>query len=260
MTQIITWNVNGVRAAARNGFLDWLQQAKPHVLCLQETKAHPADLDNSLREPPGYTTMWAPAVKKGYSGVAAFWRKRNKPVEVEALGVPEFDDEGRTQILHYERFTLINAYFPNSQAEGARLPYKLRFCEAILDYCEQLRRDGRHVVICGDYNIAHKEIDLARPKQNVKNPGFLPEERAFMDGFISAGYVDTFRHFCEDPGHYTWWSYRARAREKNIGWRIDYHCVNAEFLSAVKECSILSNVSGSDHCPVRLTLKRKSPQ
>lgn len=260
MTKIITWNVNGIRANARNGFLEWLQQEKPHVLCLQETKASPADLDEALLQPPGYTTTWTPAVKKGYSGVAAFWRKGYKPLQIEPLGDAEFDDEGRVQLLHYDAYTIINAYFPNSQAEGARLPYKLRFCQAVMAYCEKLRRGGRHVIVCGDYNIAHKEIDLARPKQNVKSPGFLPEERAFMDDFTAAGYIDTFRHFCEDPGHYTWWSYRARAREKNVGWRIDYHCVNEEFLPAVKECRILSDVMGSDHCPVLLTLKRKAPK
>ncbi len=246
--------MNGVRAATRNGFLDWLAHDQPDVACLQETKASEDVLAEDIVKPPGYTSVWRPAEKKGYSGVAAFFRDGAEPRGVSEFGIGEFDSEGRVQLLDYSSFVLVNAYFPNSQAEGARLDYKLRFCNAILDYCDAIVKKGGHVLVCGDFNIAHREIDLARPKQNTKNPGFLPEERAFMDTFTQAGYVDTFRHFCAEPHHYTWWSYRAQARQKNVGWRIDYHCINEGFLDAVAEAGIQSHVMGSDHCPVELRL------
>jgi exodeoxyribonuclease-3 len=159
------------------------------------------------------------------------------------------------QILEYPRFTLVNAYFPNSQEGGARVGYKVSFCEALLACCSELRKAGRNLLICGDFNIAHKPIDLKNPKANENNAGYLPQERAWMDTFIGAGYVDTFRMFNQEPGHYTWWTYRFKAREKNVGWRIDYHCVNEEFRSAVEESLILSDVMGSDHCPVLIRLK-----
>jgi len=157
-------------------------------------------------------------------------------------------------VLEFEPFTLINAYFPNSQPERARLDYKLAFCDAIIEFCNRLRREGKHVILSGDYNIAHTEIDLARPKENQDNPGFLPEERAAMTRFLGAGYVDTFRHFIKGPGHYTWWSYRGGARKRNVGWRLDYHCVNKEFMPRVKKSTILADVMGSDHCPVAITI------
>lgn len=255
MLTLVSWNVNGVRAAGRNGFLQWLDAMQPDIVCLQETKAHMGDVEPVLREPKGYSSVWQSAVKKGYSGVATYFKSKLAPLSVKPMGIKEFDDEGRVQLVEFNDFVLINAYYPNSQAERARLDYKLRFCAAMLKTCNRLRKAGKNVVVCGDYNIAHKDIDLARPKDNRDSPGFYPEECASMDTFIGAGYVDTFRHFTPDPNHYTWWSYRSYAREKNVGWRIDYHCVNEEFIPRVKSSAIHSDVHGSDHCPVSITVK-----
>lgn len=252
MTCIISWNVNGIRAALRNGLLTFIESERPDILCLQETRAMPGEIDQAPFDALGYRSHWHPARRPGYSGTAMFFK--SAPVTVTSLGIDAFDDEGRVQIAEYETFTLLNAYFPNSQPERARIDYKLAFCDAIRERCIQLRKAGRHIILCGDYNIAHTEIDLARPKENVDNPGFLPEERAAMDAFLAAGHVDTFRHFTKEPGHYTWWSYRGRAREKNIGWRLDYHCVDADLLPRVKQSIILSQVLGSDHCPVALEI------
>ena len=253
MTRILCWNVNGIRAVIRNGFLDWLAQSDADIICLQETRALPGDLPQEALEPEGYRSLWRPAKKRGYSGVAAYVKQA--PVCVDVMGVEAFDDEGRVQILEYDAFTIVNAYFPNSQPERARIDYKLAFCDEMAGLCNSLRRKGRNVILCGDYNIAHEEIDLARPKENENNPGFLPEERAAMTRFLKSGYVDTFRHFVKEGGHYTWWSYRGRARQKNIGWRLDYHCVNREFLPRVQRSYILPDVMGSDHCPVGITIE-----
>lgn len=252
MTTIISWNVNGIRAAAKKGLTDWLAQSSPDILCVQETKAQDADLAKLDLVPDGYRLVLHSAQKRGYSGVGCFYK--TTPKNIFDMGVAEFDDEGRVQALEFENFTLINAYFPNSQEKGKRLGYKLDFCNAMLEFCDKLVSEGKNIVLCGDYNIAHQPIDLARPKQNEENPGYLPEERAWMDKFLASGYTDTFRHFTKDPDHYTWWSYRARAREKNIGWRIDYHCVNEGFVPKVDSSVIMPEVMGSDHCPVKITL------
>ncbi len=252
MLQIMSWNVNGIRSVLRKGFLDWLSVAQPDILCLQEVRALEADLDQSVLSPDGYSVYWHPAKKKGYSGVATF--SKTPPVAVGVLGVDDFDVEGRAQVVEFEEFTIINAYFPNSQAEGARMDYKVGFFDTIIEFCNSLRDKGKNVVLLGDYNVAHKAIDLARPKENEGNPGYTPEERDCMDRFVDAGYVDTFRHFNEEPGNYTWWSYRAAARRRNIGWRLDYHCVNEEFMTNVGEAVIHRDVMGSDHCPVSITL------
>ena len=251
--RIMSWNVNGIRAAARAGMLDWLEQAQPDVLCVQEVKAAPEDLDMFLVNPPGYVSLWRPAVRKGYSGVAAFVKE--EPVAVGLMGSDEFDDEGRVQTLEYAEFTIVNAYFPNSQPHGVRLDYKLAFMKAVGRFCNSLMAAGKNVILCGDFNVAHEEIDIARPKDNVKNPGFLPEERAAMTDLLNEGYIDTFRHFNQEPGHYTWWSYFRNARQRNIGWRIDYFCVNKKFIGRVVESTILCDVRGSDHCPITLTVK-----
>ena len=253
MAKIVSWNVNGLRAAVRNGFLQWLGKCRADVVCVQELRALPEQLDESILRPKGYKPLWQPAQRKGYSGVAAFVKK--EPLSVDVMGVEEFDVEGRVQVLEYAAFTIVNAYYPNSQPERARIDYKLAFCDAMAALCNRLRDEGRNVILCGDYNIAHTEIDLARPKQNEDNPGYLPEERAAMTAFLAEGYMDTFRHFTPDSGNYTWWSYRGRAREKNVGWRLDYHCVNEAFLPQVRKSVILSQVTGSDHCPVMLTVK-----
>lgn len=258
MTSIITWNVNGIRAVQKKGFLQWLKEEDPDILCIQETKAHPDQLDEELIKPDLYKSYWASAEKKGYSGLVTY--SKSAPLKVEPLGIEEFDREGRVQVLYYPQFTLINAYFPNSQEKGKRVDYKLRFCDALLRFCNDLKQEGHHLVLCGDYNIAHKRIDLKNPDSNEDNPGFLPEERAWMDRFVQEGYVDTFRLFTQEGDHYTWWSYRTRARQRNAGWRIDYHCVDEGFASQIRDCTILKDILGSDHCPVKLQLKEKISQ
>jgi exodeoxyribonuclease-3 len=256
--RVLSWNVNGIRAVEKRGFLRWLEQESPDMLCLNETKAHPEQLSPELVSPRDkkgkpYFAYWASAKKKGYSGVAIFTKR--KPLEVYPLGLADFDDEGRVLQAEFKDFILIAAYFPNSQDAGARLDYKLAFCGAMLKLCNSCVKKGRHFVLCGDFNIAHTPIDLARPKENEGNAGYLPEERAWMDSFTAAGHVDTFRHFHPgETGHYSWWSYRADSRARNVGWRIDYHCVDKAFMPRVKTSIIRPEVEGSDHCPVQIEL------
>ncbi len=251
--KIISWNVNGIRAVEKKGFIDFVKESDGDIIAIQETKASEEQLGDNLLNIDGYRSYFKCATKKGYSGVAIYTKK--EPLKIEDLGVEEFDDEGRTIIAHYEKFILINCYFPNSQAEGARLDYKLRFCDEILDRCNALVKEGKNIVLCGDYNIAHTPIDLKNPKSNEKNAGYLPQEREWMTKFLSNGYSDVFREaHADEEGHYTWWSYRFKAREKNIGWRIDYLCVNESFKDSVKDPEILNDVMGSDHCPVSLKI------
>jgi exodeoxyribonuclease III len=253
---LLSWNVNGIRAVHKSGFLEWLAQAAPDILCLQETRAGPADLPGDLRSPAGYHAYWHGCERKrGYSGTALL--TRHEPLSVQfGLGVPEFDDEGRTIIADYGAFTLLNCYFPNGGRDHSRLLYKLAFYEAFLDTCERLRRSGKRVLFCGDVNTAHREIDLAHPRQNQKTSGFLPEERAWIDKIIAHGYVDIFRHFHPNLiGQYTWWSVPMRARERNVGWRIDYFFLAEELVGLADEAFICPNVVGSDHCPVGLRLR-----
>jgi exodeoxyribonuclease-3 len=255
--KLISWNVNGIRAAARNGFMEWLADYQPTVLCLQETKAHKEQIPPDLAEPDGYHTVWYSAKKKGYSSVATFSRSEPHTV-IKGIGEERFDNEGRLIETHYDDFVLLNGYFPNGQRDLGRVGFKLEFSDAVMNRGQQLRAEGKNVVICGDYNTAHREIDLKNPKSNEKSTGFLPEERAWIDKFIQHGYVDTFRQFNQEPGQYTWWTYRLNARERNIGWRIDYFFVNQEFMPRVKDAFILPEVMGSDHCPVGIELDLKS--
>jgi exodeoxyribonuclease-3 len=254
--RIVSWNVNGIRAVEKRGLVQWIQDVSPDILCLQETKAHPEQLSAELISPVDadgtvYTSYWTHAKKPGYSGVVIY--SKRKALEIKPLGIEAFDVEGRVLTADLKDFVLICAYFPNSQEAGARLDYKLAFCRAIREYCDTLVSQGRHLVLCGDYNIAHTPLDLARPKENEGNPGYLPEERAWMDTFTQAGYVDTFRHFHPgETGHYSWWSYRTGARKRNVGWRIDYHCVDPLFMPQVQGAGIWPEVAGSDHCPVVL--------
>jgi len=229
------------------------------MLCVQETKAEPGQLSAELKEIRAsdgapYCAYWASAVKKGYSGVAIY--TKHEPEKVKTLGVSEFDDEGRVLQAEFKDFTLISAYFPNSQDWGKRLDYKLRFCDAVMKLCKKYKREKRHFILCGDYNIAHTPIDLAHPKENESNARYLPEERAWMSEFLDAGFIDTFRNSHPDePNHYTWWSYRTAARARNVGWRIDYHCIDPDFLGAVKQSVIRPEVMGSDHCPIQIDLE-----
>ena len=254
MTRIMSWNVNGIRAAATKGFLDYLKQEQPDLLCLQETKAHPVQLSEALLNPAGYTGYWASADKKGYSGVGVY--SRTRPTSVSTMGISRFDAEGRVLMLEFPHMVVISAYFPNSQDAGKRLDYKIDFCESMQSLCDRLVGEGIDVVLCGDYNVAHKPIDLEHPAANEQNAGYLPEERAWMDRFTAGGYVDGFRMFHPEPRHYTWWSYRFNARAKNVGWRIDYTCVNERLSPAVQAAEIHAPVMGSDHCPVSIVIDR----
>ncbi|MDR0598920.1 MAG: exodeoxyribonuclease III [Treponema sp.] len=256
--RILSWNVNGIRAVEKRGFSQWLTAESPDILCVQETKAQPGQLPAGLLNPPvkngrPYFSYWASALRPGYSGVAIY--SQEEPLDIQPLGLAEFDDEGRVLQAFYRDFVLISAYFPNSQDQGLRLPYKLAFCGAILRRCEELVRRGTRFLLCGDYNIAHTPIDLARPRENEGSAGYLPEERAWMDQFTGAGFIDTFRLFHPGQGgHYSWWSYRSAARARNVGWRLDYHCVDSAFAPQVKRSIIRPEVEGSDHCPVEIEL------
>ena len=252
-TTILSWNVNGMRSVLRNGFIEWLNACQPDVLCLQETRVLPDQIRDEERMPGNYMSFWMPGKRKGYSGTGVY--TKTEPLSITGLGKKVFDDEGRAQLIEFKDFTIVNAYWPNSQPERKRIDYKIDFCKTLRRVCNKLVNEGRNVIACGDFNIAHRPIDLARPKQNEDNPGYLPEEREQMTRFLKAGYVDTFRHFCPDPGHYSWWSYRTNARAKNIGWRLDYHVVNEDFMPRIKSASILADVTGSDHCPVAITVE-----
>lgn len=255
--KLISWNVNGLRSVQRKNFKPWFEDEKADVVCLQEIKISAENLkDEELYHPNKYDSHWHHAEKPGYSGLAIYSKKT--PDDVRAgLKIPQFDREGRWLEADFGGITVINSYFPNSQRDHARLPYKLAFCAAAEKRLEALRKKGRNVLLCGDFNIAHKEIDLKNPKTNVDNAGFLPQERAWLDlMFDKKGWVDTFREFEKGPGHYTWWSYRPTIRERNIGWRLDYFVANPEFKDRLKKAEHLHQVMGSDHCPIRLTLKR----
>lgn len=252
MKTFYSYNVNGIRAATEKGLMGWLDNCGGDFVCLQETKAQMGELDASFRERPGYKIWWTDAVKKGYSGVAIY--AREEPQSVEKLGVAEYDDEGRFLALEYKDFWFAGGYFPNSQDAGARIDYKVGYLNAVQAWAAKKIAAGKNVVLCGDYNIAHKPIDLARPKQNEGNPGYLPEERAWMEQFINSGWVDTFRSLHPDKVEYSWWSYRFQAKAKNIGWRIDYHCVNEALRGKVKAAAIHPEVPFSDHVPVSTVL------
>ncbi len=257
--KIKSWNVNGIRSVQKKGFEEWFTDVSADVVCLQEIKARPEQLDEYLLNPSGYHAIWHPAEKPGYSGTVIYTKK--EPTEIRiGMGIPEFDREGRVVIAEFKKpdlnLAVINAYFPNSQREHARLGYKLEFCQAMQNVCHEYVERGTNVVLCGDFNIAHEEIDLRNPKANKKNAGFLPEERAWMTKFIGSGFVDTFRHFEKGPNHYSWWGYRPGIRERNIGWRLDYHCVNQEMVDRLEVAKIHAHIQGSDHCPVELTLKK----
>jgi exodeoxyribonuclease-3 len=251
--RLISWNVNGIRAAIRNGFFDWFNSDDADIVCLQEVKAREEQIDGQSKNLNGYSVSWNAAEKAGYSGTASL--SRIKPLNVEyGFGIKEFDSEGRIILQEFENFYLYNIYFPNGQRDQERLDYKMAFYDAYLEKAEQLRKTGKAVITCGDYNTAHKEIDLKNPKSNEETSGFLPIERAWMDKLVGAGYVDTFRMFHEEPEHYSWWTYRFGARKRNVGWRIDYFFIDEEHKSMVKDAFIMQQVMGSDHCPVGIEL------
>jgi exodeoxyribonuclease-3 len=251
--KIYSWNVNGLRAINKKGFKEWVVDEEPDILCIQETKIQDNQLTDELRNIEGYKSCFSFAEKKGYSGVAVFSKIEPKSVKY-GIGIERFDSEGRILILEFDGFILLNIYFPNGQMNEERLNYKMEFYDAILDYCNNLVNEEKKLVICGDYNTAHNEIDLKNPKSNAKRSGFLPIEREWIDKFISNGYIDTYRRINPDKVEYSWWSYRFNARANNAGWRIDYHFVSENLFSSVKDAKILTEVYGSDHCPVVLEL------
>ena len=252
--KIYSWNVNGIRAATKKGFLDWLEASEADVVCLQETKAHKEQLPKEILEGHGYKNVWHSAEKKGYSSVATFYKE--EPLYIQkGLGIERFDREGRVIVTEHDNFLLYNIYFPNGQRDQERLDYKMDFYEDLLVILNEQVESGNNVVVAGDWNTAHKEIDLARPKDNVKNSGFLPEERAMLDKYVENGYVDTFRLFHKEPDRYSWWTYRMGARGRNIGWRIDYFWVNEGFVENIVDAEIHDDVMGSDHCPVSLEIE-----
>jgi exodeoxyribonuclease III len=254
--RIMSWNVNGLRAAVRQGFLDALHEARPDVYGVQEVRADLDSIPESARAPRGFKTHFVAAQRKGYSGVGLFARRDFDAIHT-SIGIRRFDVEGRIQIARFGRLVLANVYFPNGNGkdrDNSRVPYKLAFYRRLFDVLDRWRRSGHRVLVMGDFNTAHREIDLARPKQNVKTSGFLPEERAELDRWIRAGWVDTFRAFEPDGGHYTWWSQRFGVRAKNIGWRIDYVLATPATMRYVTDAFIRPEQAGSDHCPVGVDL------
>jgi exodeoxyribonuclease-3 len=252
--RLLCWNVNGIRAVKTKGGLDRIYQELPDIISFQETKVHVELLSPDLKEPEDYHTFWNHPERKGYSGVAVFTREKPLSVRYD-LGNTDLDLEGRVIVVEYPGFTLLNIYFPNGKKGDARLQYKMDFYEAFLKFADSLKEAGKNLVICGDVNTAHKEIDLARPKENSTISGFLPQERAWIDKLISHGYTDVFRHFHQEPNQYTWWDLKSGARARNVGWRIDYFFVNNGLLPQVADAFILPEIMGSDHCPIGMILR-----
>jgi exodeoxyribonuclease III len=248
---ILSWNVNGLRALVRTGDWSTLTGQSPDVICLQETKTHPDQLPDDVRNPDGYHSYFASSeVKKGYSGVALY-SKQEPTKMIRGMGIERFDQEGRLIEAHYGDTILLTVYFPNGGQGPERLQYKLDFYDAFLEHIEKLRTQGKKIIFCGDVNTAHEEIDLARPKENEKNTGFLPEERAWIDEVINHGYLDVFRHFNPNQKDaYTYWDMKTHARDRNVGWRIDYFFVSGSLQKQLQSTAILKDMFGSDHCPI----------
>ena len=252
--KITTWNVNGLRAALKNGIWDWVGEYNPDILCLQEIKVKPDQLDNDQKELfKGYRVIWNPAERLGYSGVSTFLKQEPHKV-ILGIGDDRFDQEGRCIETHHNGFRLINLYVPNGQRDYNRVPYKLDFYATLLEKCNQMHRRGYKLILCGDINTAHQEIDLRNPKQNSNTTGFLPEERAWITNFLTNGFVDIFREKYADREQYTWWTYRFGARKRNVGWRLDYFLISEGLTPFVRDVVIHDEVMGSDHCPVTLLL------
>jgi exodeoxyribonuclease-3 len=254
--RVVSWNVNGLRACGRKGFGTWLDGTGAEIVGLQEVRALPGDLEPALGAPPGWHTAFHPAERLGYSGVGLFARRKPDRIHT-TLDEPRFDREGRLQLAHFGRLVVANVYFPKgsgTERDNSRVPYKLDFYRALFTRLSRLRRGGKRILVMGDFNTAHREIDLARPRDNHKTSGFLPEERAELDRWIAAGWVDTFRQFEPGPEHYSWWSQRFGVRAKNIGWRIDYVLASSSALPFVRAAFIHPHVQGSDHCPVGVDL------
>ena len=251
--KLISWNVNGIRAAVKKGFLDYLDQEQPDILCIQESKAHKEQLTSEILKDHGYCTYWHSGVKKGYSGVATFCKEEPLFIQ-EGLGIEKYDVEGRVLLTEHKDFLLYNIYFPNGQKDETRLKYKLDIYDDLLHIINDQVESGNNVIVTGDWNTAHHPVDLARPKENINTSGFMPVEREKLYIYVEEGWVDTFRLFHEEGERYSWWTYRFGARDRNVGWRIDYFFVNEGMADLCIDADIHHNVFGSDHCPVSLVL------
>ena len=252
--KILTYNVNGIRAALRKDFSSWLKAVNPDIICLQEIKANPEQFEASVFTDLGYHCFWNPAEKKGYSGVAILTKTKPQHVEYDC-GIEEIDFEGRILRADFDRFSVMSAYFPSGSSGDIRQEFKMKFLTQFQNYVNVLKKDFPNLVISGDYNICHKAIDIHNPQRNKNTSGFLPEEREWMSEFISSGFTDSFRHLNPEPHNYSWWSYRANARAKNLGWRIDYNMISENLLSNLSRSAILSQAHHSDHCPVLVELE-----
>lgn len=252
--KLISWNVNGLRAVWKKGFQEFVTAQEADVLCLQETKIQPEQITPEMKDLAGYGSYWSVAEKKGYSGVVTYTRPEPLAVST-SFGSPALDREGRVLHTEYPDLHLFNVYFPNSGMGPERLAHKMQFYDEFLTLTERLRQAGKGVIVCGDVNTAHTEIDIARPKENENSPGFLAVERAWVSKLVAHGYHDTFRIFVAEPGHYTWWDMKFAARARNVGWRIDYFFVSDELRGRVKAAGILPLVQGSDHCPITLEIE-----
>ncbi|MFL5754525.1 MAG: exodeoxyribonuclease III [Bacteroidia bacterium] len=251
--RIITYNVNGIRAAMGKGLIDWMRSAQPDILCVQEIKANPAQVGVLEFEELGYHHYWYPAQKKGYSGVAIFSKLKPDNV-VYGCGIKAYDDEGRVLRADYGDISVLSVYHPSGSSGDERQAFKMKWLSDFHDYVNELKKTREKLIICGDYNICHKHIDIHNPVSNAKTSGFLPEEREWFERFVNSGFVDSFRHFNQEPHHYSWWSYRAGSRAKNLGWRIDYNLVTGNLQNNLKRSVILSEAMHSDHCPVSLDI------
>jgi exodeoxyribonuclease-3 len=251
--KLVSWNVNGIRAVVKKGFWEWLSTTGPAILCLQETRIQPDQLTEKMRSPGDYHTFWYSAERKGYSGVATFCIE--EPVAIwKGFGQQRFDVEGRVIVTQHPDFTLLNAYFPSGRRGQERVAYKIEFYDALLNYCLDLQAQGHKLIVCGDFNTAHQPIDLARPRQNKKTSGFLPEERDALGRWLERGFVDVFRYLHPNSEEYTWWTYRYDARARNVGWRIDYFLVAQALMPCIQDARLLGDIAGSDHCPIELQL------
>lgn len=254
MTRIVSYNVNGIRAAVSKGFIEWLSNDNPDIICIQETKAEQSQLDTSEIEKLGYSIYWHAAQKKGYSGVAVFTKKKPKNI-ITGIGIEQFDSEGRFLLLEFEKFSIVNSYFPSGTTGDIRQAVKENYLEEVLRFCNVYKSKQNKLIVSGDYNICHKPIDINHPERQEGVSGFLPQEREWVDRFLASGFIDSFRVYNQQAEQYSWWSYRAGARPRNIGWRIDYHMVSSALKPNLKNAVILQSVVHSDHCPVVVELE-----
>lgn len=253
MTKIISYNLNGIRSAMSKGLMDWIKAADPDILCFQELKAEPGQLDLTVFDKAGYHHYWHPAQKKGYSGVAIF--SKQKPDHIEyGCGIPHYDFEGRVIRADYGDVSVLSVYHPSGSSGEERQAFKIKWLGDFQNYIDTLKKDRQKLIICGDYNICHQAIDIHNPKSNANSSGFLPEERDWIDQFMRSGFIDSFRHYNKEPHNYSWWTFRANSRSKNLGWRIDYNLVSSNLEVQMKRAAILPEAKHSDHCPVLLEI------